>query len=293
MKTLKQTIILIASIGCIFFSGCKHDCINLNCNSGKLNLDICECDCPNGFSGLECEIEDLCLSQSINCLNGGTCVEGICECPIGYIGLNCEHYDISEIQFLLNSGISPFDLIRDGIPIDSLIGKNYQAGIIFYIDVITGQGMVSMPENFPGKRFWGNDQYNTAAPNVLSEAPMNGEETEVGARIGDGLTNSEIIIETENTMALGSVPACELCMNYSVDGFDDWYLPSRGELNLIYENLDKPGLGGFEPGMYWTSTEMDEFLVWAQDLGRNDGLQSIAIKSSPHWRVLGIRNFSE
>jgi len=42
--------------------------------------------------------------EEVECLNGGTCVEGSCECPDGFIGLNCEiKIDPCEIKQCVNA----------------------------------------------------------------------------------------------------------------------------------------------------------------------------------------------
>ena len=50
--------------------------------------------------------------------------------------------------------------------------------------------------------------------------------------------------------------AMTIASGYYGGGFSDWYLPNNGELSLMYENLHKKGLGGFNPGTnYWSSTK--------------------------------------
>jgi hypothetical protein len=73
------------------FSACKKDepydpCEDKTCFNGGV-CDDGRCDCPPGFSGSECEIQDLCYN--ITCLNGGQCVNGTCDCPTGYSGPSC------------------------------------------------------------------------------------------------------------------------------------------------------------------------------------------------------------
>lgn len=41
----------------------------------------------------------------------------------------------------------------------------------------------------------------------------------------------------------------------TIDGYSDWFIPSRYELNLMYVNLHKKGLGNFRNENYWTSSE--------------------------------------
>jgi hypothetical protein len=65
----------------------------------------------------------------------------------------------------------------------------------------------------------------------------------------------------------GTVAAKE-CSEYSVENggttYDDWFLPSKDELDLIYEYLKVPGLGGFSTSFYWSSSEEHNNNAWAQ-----------------------------
>jgi len=61
---------------------------NNDCNC--INYQVCVnnvCECPQGYSGTQCQIDDC---ANVACLNGGACVDGSCVCPQGYTGINCE-----------------------------------------------------------------------------------------------------------------------------------------------------------------------------------------------------------
>ena len=66
----------------------------------------------------------------------------------------------------------------------------------------------------------------------------------------------------------GAVKAC-------ADLGDGWRLPTKDELNILYENKDK--IGGFANGYYRSSTEVDNDFAWTQDF--NDGLQYANVKN--------------
>jgi hypothetical protein len=80
-----------------------------------------------------------------------------------------------------------------------------------------------------------------------------------------------------NTTTLQSLPgsyASKTCSELNTFGYSDWYLPSKDELNAIYQN--KTILTGFESDIYWSSTEKDSFNAFAQHLG--SGEQGFDIK---------------
>ena len=47
--------------------------------------------------------------------------------------------------------------------------------------------------------------------------------------------------------------------------YDDWYLPSRGDLVLVRDNLKSQGLGGIS-GRYWSSSESSATNGWGIDM---------------------------
>ncbi|GHU26148.1 hypothetical protein FACS1894164_16880 [Spirochaetia bacterium] len=52
--------------------------------------------------------------------------------------------------------------------------------------------------------------------------------------------------------------------NYRGGGYTDWRLPSKGELDMIYQNLRKRNLAGLGNDDYWSSSESDSNHAWLQ-----------------------------
>jgi TolB-like protein len=98
--------------------------------------------------------------------------------------------------------------------------------------------------------------------------------------VGAGERNTELILEflKNSTREVGR--AAQFCEEQFAGKFDDWFLPSKDELNLMYQNLKVKGLGGFGSGVYWSSSEIGSATSWIQDF--KDGNQM----SSDNW-VMG------
>ncbi|MBQ0071976.1 MAG: hypothetical protein KBS81_09040, partial [Spirochaetales bacterium] len=82
--------------------------------------------------------------------------------------------------------------------------------------------------------------------------------------IGSGRLNTEMLVLTMGNNAYTSTNsgvettsnyAAKACLDYSVNGYDDWFLPSRDELSMIYKNLYAQGIGSFSAYAYWASSE--------------------------------------
>jgi hypothetical protein len=82
--------------------------------------------------------------------------------------------------------------------------------------------------------------------------------------------------------------AFTVCENLIIDGYDDWDLPNKDELNKLYEN--KNAIGGFTEKVYWSSTELenDGNGAWAQDF--KSGNPGSAAKTS-YRNVRAVRAF--
>ncbi|MCD4704536.1 DUF1566 domain-containing protein, partial [bacterium] len=109
----------------------------------------------------------------------------------------------------------------------------------------------------------------------------------------DGLSNQNIIA---SNYELDQYPVFNYCSNLVLNGFDDWYLPAKDELNILFkasnrcninENLCSYGENGIVSGFidreYWSSTEEDgnKQGAWAQDF--NNGEQATYFKINQYF----------
>jgi hypothetical protein len=78
-------------------------------------------------------------------------------------------------------------------------------------------------------------------------------------------------------------PAGNWTATRTINGFSDWYLPARDELNQLYvndggaTNTNLPAGEGFAAGNYWSSTELSASFVSSQNF--TNGNQGSAIRT--------------
>jgi|TARA_B110000091_G_scaffold106018_1_gene115053 hypothetical protein len=163
------------------------------------------------------------------------------------------------------------------------IGDPYQGGIIAYLlksddagyEGSQQHGLIVALEDQGGMDvLWWNE--------VLGDL----ETKALGNLIGDGLSNTELIVSIQGE----GVYAAKICIDYEVAEnevvYDDWFLPSKGELAEIYENIDE--LGEFKT-TYWSSTEAERNQgAWRQNLFNS--AQNVSKKYEPY-SVRPIRSF--
>ena len=131
----------------------------------------------------------------------------------------------------------------------------------------------------------GNDsggwRYLEAAPaDIPSRLFMTSEAVNIESQraVGTGRSNTQALMVQANNLGGGFGWAAQACAAFEHNGFDDWFLPSRDELNFMYGNLHMRNLGGFSPDWYWSSTfgsigSFDSRMWWGQKF--SDGDQSI------------------
>lgn len=89
--------------------------------------------------------------------------------------------------------------------------------------------------------------------------------------------------------------AAKACDDYSITVggvvYDDWFLPSKDELNLMYVNLHKKGLGSFVNQDYWSSTDWGAgYYSCAKDFADGSG-DNISYSRSSNYYVRPLRVF--
>jgi hypothetical protein len=134
-----------------------------------------------------------------------------------------------------------------------VIGDIVYGGIIFYSDDSGGHGLVCATADQGTGIQWYNGN------NVVTGA--------TGTAIGTGLVNTTAIVAAQGS---GNY-AAKICDDLVLSGYDDWFLPSKDELNLMYVNLKMQGLGGFPDyypyAWYWSSSEINDSQAWGQWFG--------------------------
>jgi len=128
------------------------------------------------------------------------------------------------------------------------IGDTYQGGIIFYLHG-------AYPNQY-GLVCANNDQ-GTSVPWFSDNYVYYGT---TSTAIGSGKTNTSALVER-----LGDgFYAAKICDALVMDGYDDWFLPSRDELGLMFTNLKYNGLGNFSNNSYWSSSECNYLEAYTQ-----------------------------
>ncbi|MDR0706293.1 MAG: DUF1566 domain-containing protein, partial [Treponema sp.] len=89
----------------------------------------------------------------------------------------------------------------------------------------------------------------------------------------------------------GQTGAAQICVDLHSNGFNDWFLPSKGELGMMYRNLKMKNLGGFKDAWYWSSSQSDNSYAWRQNFSDGEQAGSHPSYKTYGYSVRAIRQF--
>lgn len=105
----------------------------------------------------------------------------------------------------------------DPVPIGTFWEGGYYAGKIQQDDGVYALIVAPKSQGGDGQYVWKTDQSTTAG----------------AASLYDGLSNTNAMIAA----GASAHPAANFCNNLSINGYNDWYLPAKDELEILYRYL--------------------------------------------------------
>jgi len=130
------------------------------------------------------------------------------------------------------------------------IGQSYGGGVIFYIDDSGLHGLIAALSD-QGWLEWGCD-----------ETIIGGTST----AIGTGQANTTAIVNECSQVGI----AARICKNLWLNGYNDWFLPSKDELYQMYLQKNIIGIFSNDIDYYWSSSEINSHVAWSQDFYYGD-----------------------
>ena len=151
--------------------------------------------------------------------------------------------------------------VRELNTIPCAVGDFVHGGIVFYVDETGRHGLACTNLN-QIRASWSPGINKTGA---------------IGEGLYDGKNNTALIINSVGDGG-GTPYAAKICddliVTQGTKTYNDWYLPSKGELNIMYQNREKiietanANGGHYFVNWYWSSTENNDEsyfkLAWIQ-----------------------------
>jgi hypothetical protein len=223
------------------------------------------------------------------------------QTPSGALGINSSTGELTVannalFNFETNSTITATIAVNNSGTIKNLtatinltnvlheVGEYKFGGVIFWVNAAGNEGLVcAITDQSAGIRWYNGSNGNTGA---------------VGTAIGTGKANTTAIV---NFQGAGSY-AAQVCNDLSLNGHNDWFLPSIDELKEMYNNktvinstsLTNSGTA-FKDAVgdsnYWTSTQVTTSS--ASIVSFTDGFSQAGFKGTNFYYVRAVRAWTD
>ena len=165
-----------------------------------------------------------------------------------------------------------------------VVGDYVNGGIVFWTDPTdNSRGLVCAIEDQSNGMQWNNGSTITSGAS--------------GVNIGSGAANTDQIIYTQGTSQTDYPAALARSYN-TIEGYSDWFLPSRLELNEIYLNKSAINYtaianGGSELAIefYWSSTPSNAGVAYIQNFEEGNEYQIYAAFQDQSCNVRAVRAY--
>jgi len=155
------------------------------------------------------------------------------------------------------------------------------AGDEGYFASYTAYYLEAAPENITGNQQW-------ASISDLIPGLSQNSSDQTDWVIGRGRMNTAIIIARgKNHSTPYTTPAASACAVLRTGDKDDWFLPSRNELNVLAQIRGQHGIPN--TGLFWSSSQTNSSYAWSQDF--STGYQGNYYGKNRNYSVRAVRAF--